>query len=121
MALPRKHRLGLSQQKASELRKTGKKIHTSFLTGFLSPGSQARFAVVVGLNISKKATVRNKVRRLLQQEIMASLSSTESVLGLPKDMKVDMMIYPKREIVVAEREKIVDEVQLLFRKVKENI
>ena len=108
MALPRIHRLVLSQQKVRTLRKTGKKIHTSFLTAFLNTGNEARFAIVVGTNISKKATVRNKVRRQIQQEIM---------LSLPKDMKVDMMIYPKSTIVGKPAAEIKKEISSLFQKI----
>ena len=107
MALPRIHRLVLSQQKTTLLGKTGKKIHTSFLTSYFLPGG-GRFAVIVGTNISKKAVIRNKIRRLFHQAILASL---------PKEMEIYMMIYPKTAIVGKDGQEIKQEVTSLFEKI----
>lgn len=109
MSLPKKHRLFIYKGSLSVLRKKGRHSSTSLLNAFwtVSDFQPSRFAVIVGGIISKKATVRNRLRRVLHEAIRFALSDMTHV---------DMVIYPKKEILNADIATIVKEVGLLFKK-----
>lgn len=91
MALPKKNQLALNRKTILTIRKKGRFIQSPFLSGYylLSESKENRFAVVVGGAISKKAVIRNRIRRIIQ----------ELLLALPKSKGVDMIVYPKKGIV----------------------
>jgi ribonuclease P protein component len=107
--------------KANRLKKTAdfKKIFINgkFVRGELSdlrflPNNLAncRFGFVTGLGVSKKATIRNRIRRHLSE------AAKTSALSLPKNF--DILIVAKAKIVGKSREEILKDVENIFRKVK---
>jgi ribonuclease P protein component len=69
-----------------------------------------RFGFITGLAISKKATVRNKIRRQLNEIIKALFSRSEKSL--------DILIVAKRNIVDKTHKEIAEDVKDIFKKAK---
>lgn len=107
MALPRKHRLLVDKASLSLFKKRGKKTVTSLLSAYSIHGDN-RFAIVVSSHISKKAVDRNRLRRLIQEGISTNMQDA---------MKIDMVLFPKKQIANRNREEIIKEVGLLFKKI----
>lgn len=107
MALPRKHRLLVDKANLSLFKKRGKKTVTPLLSAYSIQGGN-RFAIVVSSHVSKKAVDRNRLRRLIHGAIVANM---------PKVPKIDMILFPKKQMVHCNREEIVKEVAMLFKKI----
>jgi|SRR5581483_10060267 len=111
MALPKEHRLVIDRTIRSTLRERGKFFQNDLLRAnyLIRPeNKQKRFGIVIGVSLSKKATVRNKLRRYIQEAIR---------LFLPQAPSVDMIVYPKSTIKTAEKEAIKKSIQGLFQKI----
>ena len=109
MALPKRYRIVLTRQYLILLRKVGKSISSLSLRAFYisSPSLvNSRFAVVVGASVARKAVVRNRIRRVIQEAILECL---------PKILKVDMIVYPKKEIMDVDRKQIKKEIEQLLK------
>lgn len=77
-------------------------VHAYYLRG---SSTQGRMSVVISVRIAKSAVVRNRIRRMIHEAARAEL---------PKLSGVEIVVYPKREIVEAGREEIKKEIQSLF-------
>lgn len=121
MALPKRYRIALSKQSFALLRKTGRSISTRVLKAcyIKNPNvTNSRFAVIVGGNVAKKAVARNRIRRLIQAELLENLPRTVTVRGLPITLRVDMIVYPKRMIAGVNKNLIREEVEQLLKKIE---
>ena len=66
---PRKHRLAKTAEVQSTL-KRGRSFFNSYCTiKYLSKPDQTRITIIVSTKVSKKATVRNRVKRVLREAI----------------------------------------------------
>ena len=110
MALPRDFRLRITRENLHLVRKAGKTLHSQLLRAYYLPnvkdGEQNGFGVIIGASLAKKATVRNRLRRYIQEGIVHALSKPPSGM---------MVIYPKREIVHKDRETIIRDVEVLMK------
>lgn len=106
MALPKKHRLLVNKTSLSVFRKEGKSIATPLLSAYYMQGNN-RFGVVVSSHISKKAVIRNHIRRLIHGVIVANM---------PSKAKVDMIIFPKRAMADLKNEDVRKEIEQLLKK-----
>lgn len=68
--------------------------------------SQSRFGFVVGKSVDKRATARNRIRRLIR-------SCIETLLPNIKQGH-DILFFPKREILVMKQEDLYNEVHTFF-------
>ncbi len=109
MALPKQHRLTLNKQRLSLLRTKGKAIRTDLFHAFYQPNRSAnsRVSIIVGARIAKSAVARNKIRRSIHEAARPLLLQLSGV---------DIVIYPKREIVKSDKEKIKNEIIGILRK-----
>ena len=84
MALPKKYRLTARKDFAGVF-KQGKTVeHDFFFIKFRPNGlARARVGIVVSAKVSKKAVVRNKIRRIVSQAL-----AKPEILGLSKDLAV---------------------------------
>lgn len=69
------------------------------------PDEEKKFGIVISRKISKKAVVRNKIRRILAEELRKSLDQ------LPKGIRMILLVKPrivgeKRIIIEKEVEKL---------------
>lgn len=73
--LPKKHRLN----KSSEVKKTtlkGRSFFNPFLVIKVLPGlDKVRLTVIVSVKVSKKAVVRNRIKRIIRNYIQKNLTS----------------------------------------------
>ena len=67
-----------------------------------------RFGFIVGLSVSKKATIRNRIRRLLNEAAGALAPSISN--------NFDILIVAKAKAVGKSREEILKDVQNIFKK-----
>lgn len=81
--LPRVHRL--PSHEISAIRAESKRIRTEYFD-FYARSGLARFAVIVGTHIDKRAVTRNRMRRLVQEAIRlrTPLSSVDGVFVIRK-------------------------------------
>ena len=86
---------------------TGRFIFLKFLKNNLGV---SRFCFVVNLKISKKSTIRNKIKRQLKDIIRNNLNNIKSGF--------DVAIIAKSEIVNNKYKKIKEEVESLIEKTK---
>ena len=79
MALPKKNRLS-DKSGIEKVFKKGKRLDSElFSIKFLPAGNNpSQFAIVVGLKISKKAVLRNKIRRMISEIIRLNISKLKS-------------------------------------------
>lgn len=110
MALPKKHRLVLDRRILSTFGKIGKRIQTPLFSALSLPGKgeTGRCAVVVGTSIAKKAVVRNRLRRVIQEAVFEGIRMQKT--------NVDMIVYPKIAIINTDRRDIKKEVKELLAK-----
>lgn len=86
--IPRIHRL--PSHEISSVRAVGKPFRTQYFDYYARAG-RARFAVIVGSHIDKRAVVRNRIKRLVYEAIRlhGSLPSVDGILVVrrkfPKD------------------------------------
>ena len=75
MALPKKNRLS-DKSGIEKVFKKGKRLDSElFSIKFLPAGNNSsKFAIVVSLKISKKAALRNKIRRMISEIIRLNIS-----------------------------------------------
>ena len=111
MSFPKKHRLNASEKYATHLRKMGITASTSLLRAryLLKKEGESKFAVTIGKKISKRATVRNRLRRRIHEGVLGALSNT---------LHVDMIIYPTKESAEESIKKIKEEISSLFNKIQ---
>ncbi|WP_456469839.1 ribonuclease P protein component [Caminibacter sp.] len=57
---------GLSSNEIKYLYKKGKKVYSKFFTFFFLPSEELKIAAVVSKKISKKAVIRNKIKRRIK-------------------------------------------------------
>ena len=95
--LPRSHRL--ASRAFINAKKHGHQIRYSHLSLISVPNSLAhsRFAVVTPLSISKKAVIRNRLRRILYDQLRNS--ATEK-------LSYDIIVYPRASMLNLTREAI---------------
>ena len=94
------------------MRKAGKSIITPTLRAFYikNPNlANSRFAVVVGGTVAKKAVMRNRIRRVIQEATLQYL---------PPSVRVDMIVYPKKDVAELTANAIRKEIALLFRNIE---
>lgn len=111
MALPKKHRLTIDKEILWRLRKEGKTVQTALLSAkyyLRKEGKENRVSVVIGTAVDKRATTRNRIKRAIYEAILDSL---------PKQTGIDMIIYPKKGIVEADKEMIKKEIESLLIKI----
>jgi ribonuclease P protein component len=84
-------------------------LESPLLSSYVAPRyvNGSRVAIIVGSSVSKKATVRNSLRRILQEAFAKTL---------PKGRGVDMIVYPKKGIVNLGKEEMRKEAEILVRK-----
>jgi len=70
--LPKKNRLG--KKEINELKKDARIIQGQFFGLIFKPGQESKFGLIISNNISKKATERNKTKRLLFGAVKKRLS-----------------------------------------------
>lgn len=112
MALPKKHRLTIDKEILWRLKREGKAIQTPLLSAkyyLRREGKENRVSVVIGAAVDKRATTRNRIKRLIYEAILDSL---------PKLIGTDMIIYPKKLIINSDRRKIEEEIRNLFKNIK---
>ncbi|MBI2036024.1 ribonuclease P protein component [Candidatus Microgenomates bacterium] len=114
MALPKKLSLTINREVFWRLKREGKVIQTPLLSAkyyLRKTGAESRASVVIGTAMDKRATVRNRLKRLIHQAL---------ILFLPKRTGIDMIIYPKKGIIEADREMVKREVGFLLKKASGN-
>lgn len=82
----RSHRLSLRKNPLL-FRKGAKRIESKNLSVLYKPASALGFGVLVGRKISNKATVRNKIKRIIYeaiQEILLSFKKNYNILIIAK-------------------------------------
>ncbi len=112
MSLPRKLRLTINREVLWRLRKEGKTIQTPLLSAKYYPSDQgkgARFGVVIGTAVDKRATTRNRIKRTIYEAILGSL---------PKQAGTDMIIYPKKGIINSDKQRVEEETKNLLKSIK---
>lgn len=95
MALPKKFRLS-EKSEIDQVFKKGKSINSKlFNIKFLYVGSKlSRFAIVAGLKISRKAVLRNKIKRSLAEIIR---------LNIPKfKAGYNVVVMPRLAVLTAD-------------------
>lgn len=105
--LPKKFRL----QKFEEIKKKGKLFQFPLFGGLVLPQKEknnSRFAFVVSSKISKKATERNRAKRLLSEAVRSFLPKIKSGF--------DVVFFAKKLIVGKEFVEIKNEVERIFKK-----
>lgn len=109
MALPKKNRLK-KKKDFEEVFKKGKAFRGNFLfVRYLKNDLQfPRFAFIISAKVSKKAVVRNHIRRYLSEAVRIKLKNIP-----PRDI---VMIADKK-IADAPREKIVQDTELVLIKI----
>lgn len=85
--LPCKHRLPAYD--IPSVRTLGRRIRTEYFDYYVRAGS-ARFSVIVGSHIDKRATVRNRMRRFVQEAIRL-----KGILPLADGVFVARKKFPK--------------------------
>ena len=108
--LSRKHRLPL-RSKLYRLERTGKRFHTPSATLLISqqnPPSLSRFAFVVSRRLDKRATRRNRTKRLLSQAIQQLLPEIKPGL--------DVVVYARKIIMTERVEDVLSEIRSLLEK-----
>lgn len=102
MALPKKYRLALGKKRIS-----GKIYRSPFFTLVVAndESKNKRLAFVLGTKIAKKAVLRNKIRRKLQQDMIELL---------PKMKPGDYILYVKKAILGGNPKQIKDELGRIF-------
>lgn len=93
MALPKKSRLS-EKSEINQVFKKGKSINSDlFNIKFLYTSSKlSRFSIVVGLKISKKAVLRNSIKRRLSEIIRLNISKFKT--------GYDIVLIPKPQVLV---------------------
>jgi ribonuclease P protein component len=112
MALPKKYRLTLKKE-FEKVYDSGKTVKNSFLfIKFLKDQSlkNSKFGIVVSTKVSKKATVRNRIRRQISEVIRANLDRIVN--------NVNVVIVTNSKIVDKEFTEIEIVVSKLFKKAK---
>ena len=66
--------------------KNGRKIYTEYFVTFFLPDSDLKIAIVVSKKISKKAVIRNKIKRRLRQISRETLKTGRYVIVTKKDV-----------------------------------
>ncbi len=110
MALNKKNRL--KRKKDFEgVFKQGKAARGNFLFAKYKKNdlSYPRLAFIVSSKISRKAVVRNRIRRVLSEISGAKLNELKPI---------DMMLIADKKIVEAPRDKIEQDLELVFKKLK---
>lgn len=109
MALNKKNRLKKKKDFESVFKK-GKAIRGNFLfVRYLKNGLQfPRFAFVVSSKVSKKAVVRNRIRRLLSEAARTKLKNIQ-----PRDI----IMLADKKIADAPREKIIQDTESVLIKI----
>ena len=110
MALNKKNRLKKKKDFESVFKK-GKAVKGNFLFAkYLKNDLDcSRFAFIVSSKVSKKAVVRNRIRRVL-----SDISRTR----LKEIGPVDAILIADKRIIEAPREKIEQDLEAIFRKIK---
>jgi ribonuclease P protein component len=85
----------------------GDTVQLRFMTNGLV---HSRFGFITGLTISKKAAVRNKIRRQLNEIIKA--------LFLDQEKGLDILIVAKTKIIGKSQQEIKEDVKDIFKKAK---
>lgn len=110
--LPRTHRLSKKDNLKYTLNK-GKKINTDlFITKYKKNYlTYPRFAVILSSKVTKKTTVRNKIRRQIYESIRLYLKNNK------KTAPYDIGIICKREIAGMKHEEIKKEIGKILDKI----
>lgn len=92
MALPKKYRLP-SKSEIEKVFKKGKIINSNFLSIRSNRNnlSFSRFVVIVSLKISKKAVVRNKIKRRLSEIIRLNILKSKPGYDLVFSVKTGIL------------------------------
>lgn len=92
MALPLKYRLSKSHE-IEEILKRGRSFSSAFFRArFIPAPGLKKFALIVGLKVSKKAVIRNKIKRKLSEIIKLNIPKIKpgySVVILVKPQAAD--------------------------------
>jgi ribonuclease P protein component len=109
--LPKKHKL-TKEKDFQRVFKEGKYYQQNFITLKMVKNSlkTSRFGFVIGLKISKKATVRNKIRRRLNEIIRLNLDQIKPGF--------DLVILPKLEIAEKNYQEIKENLIILLKKAR---
>lgn len=102
MALPKKYRL-IKKNDFGRVYKEGRSFAEEFIVcKVLKNGLEfPRFGFVVGLKIAKKAVVRNKLRRRMQEIARLVLEKMKE-----KEKGVDVVVFPKKGAEIKKYEEI---------------
>jgi len=110
MALNKKNRL--KKKKDFEIVfKKGKAIKGNFLFAkyFRNSLEFPRIAFVVSLKISKKAVIRNRIRRIISEIVSRNLKKIQSV---------DIIMIADRRILGAPRDEIIRDTEAIIKNIK---
>lgn len=110
--LPLKHRLPL-RKKFLDLRSSGKFVHGKFFDMIMDDGNvlratESQFAFVVSKKVSKKAVLRNRVKRLLSEAVLSSIPKLKK--------KISCAFLAKESAIDATLPQLVDEIETSFKK-----
>lgn len=100
IVLPKANRLHTSQE-IFQIRKEGRRIFDQLFTLFYLENSiqkDARFAFVISSKVSKKATRRNRTKRLLRQAVHELLDKTKCQVCAVIVAKTDLSDVPLQEV-----------------------
>lgn len=101
MALPKKYRLSLNKSSI-----IGRKYQAPFFSLVVKENTgDKRFAFVIGIKTAKKAVIRNKIRRRLQEAIKEFI---------PTLKPGDYVFYAKKAILDKNYNQIRDELKIFF-------
>lgn len=106
--LPASHRLPSSD--IGQVMRSGKRVSNNFLELFFvqSHTQISRFAFVVPIRVDRRATARNRVKRLLREAVQTLLPNIRG--------GIDAVIFAKSKLLVAEEQKIAQSVDELLHR-----
>lgn len=106
--LPKLHRL--PGYRIPEILKTGRRFHADIATIVVTKNSEpaSRFAVSVSTRLSKKATARNRTKRLLREALFTNLSAIQP--------GYDGIVFAKKLLLEEKLQDILSEIHELLKK-----
>ncbi|MBU0648137.1 ribonuclease P protein component [Patescibacteria group bacterium] len=110
--LSRQHRL-TSKQDFDRITKTGRKVWGQYLiVKYIPSAEHSKFGFIVSTKISKKATQRNRIKRILRENIRLHF--------LPKQTKhIEAVVIAQKKIIGKNSSEINQDLQSIFKRINQ--